>query len=286
MMHIGRRPSVLEGEPFFANTLLLRLINRLFGNQPTPKITTVINYCSNDYRFIRDCVQNAAAFSEEVLVPYSDHFYDGTPENKALLAQTITENPEASFIFFPYNPDLQVNAQHWVTWARVVGWQNSHPSTTHLLFLDADEIVEANRFAQWLKSGQFQQNNVLKLANYYYFREPCYQALTYEDSAILILKSCLNESMLMDFEDRHKPWLETPEPKTRMVLGLDGLPMVHHYSWVRTKAQMLKKVQTWGHNQDRNWVKLVENEFERDFSGTDFVHGYQYKTVVPYINPH
>ena len=28
----------------------------------------------------------------------------------------------------------------------------------------------------------------------------------------------------------------------RMQLGVDGQPMVHHFSWVRSEAMMLKKV--------------------------------------------
>ena len=64
----------------------------------------------------------------------------------------------------------------------------------------------------------------------------------------------------------------------------NGLPMLHHYSWVRTKEQMLKKVRTWWHNKDRNWEKSVEEEFSRPFSGKDFVHGYEYKTVENKFN--
>jgi hypothetical protein len=125
--------------------------------------------------------------------------------------------------------------------------------------------------------------NVMKLANYYYFREPVYQSLTFEDSVILVKKSLLSEAMIMDFEDRNKPFLEIPEPKERMVFGPENKPMIHHYSWVRTKEEMLKKVKTWGHSEDRDWISLVEKEFQSEFSGTDFVHGYKYKTVKSFI---
>jgi hypothetical protein len=42
---------------------------------------------------------------------------------------------------------------------------------------------------------------------------------------------------------------------------------------------MLQKVSAWGHANDTNWVELIEEEFSREFSGTDFVHGYEYEII-------
>ena len=70
--------------------------------------------------------------------------------------------------------------------------------------------------------------------------------------------------------------------KIRDVLGLDDKPMFHHYSWVRTKEQLLLKVRCWSHNWERDWTKLVEEEFSRPFSGIDFVHGYSFLEVAPF----
>ena len=44
---------------------------------------------------------------------------------------------------------------------------------------------------------------------------------------------------------------------------------------------MLKKVRAWGHKGDRDWVTLVNQEFTAPFRGTDFIHGYTYKSVKP-----
>lgn len=60
--------------------------------------------------------------------------------------------------------------------------------------------------------------------------------------------------------------------------------MFHHYSWVRTQDEMLKKVRAWGHKGDRNWVQLVNEEFTGPFRGTDFIHGYTYKSVKPFFD--
>jgi len=69
-----------------------------------------------------------------------------------------------------------------------------------------------------------------------------------------------------------------------MVLGLDLKPMIHHYGWAKPKKNLLKKVTTWGHSKDRNWIKLIEKEFSHPFNGTDFLAHYQYKTVKPFVN--
>jgi len=256
---------------------------KILGRQTPVKITTLINYCTNDYKFIGACVEEALKFSIEVIVPYTDYFYDGSPENKALLDKTIQENPRAKFIFFPYDPKLNVLPQHWVTFARVIGWKYSSSETDFILFLDADEVVDGNRFLEWQKGFPLSKMNVIKLANYYYFRDIIYQSETYEDSAVIARKNQLSEEMIMDFLDRDKSFRDITEPKARMVLGADNQPLIHHYSWVRSEAEMIKKVSTWGHSHERDWVQLVKDEFANGFKGVDFVHGYTYKTVKPFI---
>jgi hypothetical protein len=47
---------------------------------------------------------------------------------------------------------------------------------------------------------------------------------------------------------------------------------------------MLKKVRSWGHKEDRNWEDLVEKEFSQEFSGKDFVHGYEFTKVAPFVD--
>jgi hypothetical protein len=264
-------------------SIFKKIKENLTGTQPYVKITTLINYCTNDYKFIGSCIEEALKFSNEVIVPYTDHFYDGTPEDEALLKKTIEENPKAKFEFFPYDSSLDVLPQHWVTFARVVGWRKSNPENEFILFLDADEVVDGNRFLDFLKKFPLSKMNVIKLANYYYFRDVCYQSETYEDSAVIARKNLLSEEMIMDFLDRDKSYREIAEPKARMVLGRDNLPLVHHYSWVRTEEEMIKKVSTWGHSHERNWVDMVKQEFANGFKGVDFVHGYKYKEVTPFI---
>ena len=262
---------------------LINKVKSLISGNKRPTITTLINYCTNDYKFIGACISEALKFSDEVLVPYTDHFYDGSPENRSLLDRTIKENPGARFIFFPYDPSLDVLPQHWVTYARLVGWKAAQPQSDYILFLDADEVVDGDRFLKWLEVFPVSKMKVIKLANYYYFRTVAYQAETFEDSVVLARKNLLSEPMIMDFLDRDKSFRDIAEPKARMVMGPDQKPMIHHYSWVRSEEEMVKKVSTWGHSHERDWVQLVRDEFAHGFKGVDFVHGYRYKEVTPFI---
>lgn len=261
--------------------LLHRLKDLVAGSDPRVRIATLINYCSNDYRFLRACIQQAALFSDQVLVPFSDHFFDGIPENLSLLKKSEEENPEARFLFFPFEPGRE--SQHYVTFARWVALREVRSEIDYVLFLDADEVVDGQAFLKWKKRFPIARFSALKLANFYYFREPQWQAEVWEDSPLLIRKNLLQQDWIQHFDDRQHPWNLSPEPKQRRVCGLNGQPMVHHYSWVRTREEMLRKVQSWGHNQERNWIELVEAEFQKPFSGKDFVHGYSYKEVKPFL---
>jgi hypothetical protein len=113
------------------------------------------------------------------------------------------------------------------------------------------------------------------LANYWYFREPTYRATTLEDSVVLVRRFLVGEIDLKAKRERGQfVGATTPRRVTWC-----GQPMVHHYSWVRTKAEMLRKVRSWGHRDKKDWVTLVEEEFSRPFNGRCFVHDYRFDVV-------
>ena len=67
--------------------------------------------------------------------------------------------------------------------------------------------------------------------------------------------------------------------------GLDNQPLFHHYSWVKKKEEMLKKVSCWGHREDKDWEPLVHKEFSEEFRGEDCLYGLTYKEVYPFRDP-
>jgi len=105
--------------------------------------------------------------------------------------------------------------------------------------------------------------------------------LTFEDSVILAKRTALRSDILLHQKERDAIYDLLPNPKRRNVTDSNGAPLFHHYSWVRTKEEMIKKVSAWGHKNDRDWVSLVGEEFAAPFRGTDFIHGYKYQTVKP-----
>jgi hypothetical protein len=248
------------------------------------KITTILMYCSNDFRWIEKCVEQASKISEEIIIPICDHYFDGTPENREILDKTyelLNNNPKVQIIEFEWSPGHPT--YYWANMARIIGKEYSLPETDWILWLESDEIIDDIAFNKWIESKEYEQYDSFKLANYWYFREPIYQAKNWEDSVVLVRKELVNFD-LSNPREREQCHEFLPVRKKREILGVDNLPMIHHYSWVRTKDEMLRKVKSWTHSGDRDWISQVEKEFEHDFNGSDFIHGYQYNIVENKFN--
>lgn len=249
-----------------------------------PKIATVINFCTIDYKFIRHCISGVLPFSEMVVVPYADRLFDNTYENRELIETARNENPGAIFKEFNYHHSIteKIGTHFWHNFARWVGVASLPADIDFVLFLDADEIVESERFTEFIGHTDFGPYNYLYFANYWYFRQPIYRARNIEVSPVMVKKSVISKDIVF-FSDERGNFSMLPNG-LRGVLGMNKKPMIHHYSWVRTRQEMLSKVQSWAHKSDRDWVSLVKKEFSQGFNGTDFIHGYQYDIVEPYIN--
>lgn len=252
-------------------------------------LATVVNFCTNESRFIHVCLNQALQFSSQVIVVVCDHFFDGTNENIELLQQIYRAFPECLFIEYPFIPEkIPKNvfkrirpANFWHSLSRLIASNYVEETIDHILFLDADEIPDSKRFIEWLSCSDYHGHSVIKLANYWYFREACYQAEKWEDSIVFAHRRALEPHFILNQEERNAIYDSLPGPKRRMVVGIDGTPMFHHYSWVRSEEEMLKKVSAWGHKGDQEWSQLVKNEFSGPFKGVDFVHQYPCKTVPP-----
>lgn len=239
------------------------------------KISTIINYCSNEERFINQCIDSVLEFSTDIIVPVSDHLFNGETENLDSIEQTKRNNPSAQFLIYEWTSGKP--ARYWHNYSRLVAAQQIKDRCDWILFIDADEIVDTNLFNQFIP--QLSTNldiNSYKLANYWYFREPIYRAQQIEDSAIIV-RSELSTNINLNDYDREREQFEYYNTK-RMVM-VDNQPIIHHYSWVRTKEEMFKKVQSWGHNQDKDWISLVEEEFSRPFNGKCFINNYSFRVL-------
>ena len=70
------------------------------------KIATVISYCTHDYKWLKPCVEKVKQFSSQVIIPISDHFFNGEPEDDELLNKSIAEITEVDWLGFEYNPTM------------------------------------------------------------------------------------------------------------------------------------------------------------------------------------
>ena len=65
------------------------------------KVAVIINYCSNDYVFLKPCIDAVRPFASEIIVPYCDHFVDGSEENHEVLVKSVAENDGVEFVELP-----------------------------------------------------------------------------------------------------------------------------------------------------------------------------------------
>lgn len=254
-----------------------------------PPVATVINFCTNEARFLRACIEECRLFSRQILIPVCDHFHDGAEENRRLLEQIYRSFPDCYFLEYPFVPKgistkvfRDISPAHfWHSASRAIACRFLSEEIERVLFLDADEVPEGEKFLTWIFESDYAQHTVQKLANYWYFREPTYRAEAWEDSIVFARKRALNLPLLLHDEERNAIYDLLPNPKRRKVVGSDRQPMFHHFSWVRTKEEMLRKTEKWGHRSDRDWKGLIEAEFFAPFSGKDFIHGYRYLECSP-----
>ena len=257
----------------------------------------VMPLSSCDVDFAEDSIREALRCAGAVAVAYATHLSDGTPEDLSYVAAlrarldgaAAAAGSQLLWVAIEWQPGL--SSRFWVRYLRWAALPRLPPSVRAVLWLDSDEVLDAPRFRAWWAArglaAVLHRGVPHKLANYVYFRETRFQAVQLEDSAVLCRREGLTVSQF--FDNPHAEREMFAAGARRAVPGLDGAPIMHHYSWVRSKALMLQKVRSWGHKDDagRDWVAAVEAEFEHPFTGRDIVHGdaYSYRTVEqPWID--
>ena len=250
-------------------------------------ISVVINYCSLEREFLNICIRECLKFSDDIVVSYGSHFYDGTVEDHEHIKQEILNNQNIRFVKYEVDASIDLSKQRGVEtrphayWHNLARWTgiNAIKRNEWILFLDVDEIPDGERLKAWCEEVQLEQDANYSLANYWYFKSPNYQATEWEETTkIIYSKNITEDSIFGDFERDHLQ--NTAGKKTaHFVLGLDGLPLIHHFSWVRKKEVLLRKIKSWGHkDQIADPTNYVESIFKNK-NINDSVHNYKYKYV-------
>ena len=254
----------------------------------------VIVASSDELRFLRATLREAAHLFQEVLIMFGTRYWDEVRAENTNAIEAFKEECASGYtnvrVMWYRVPEDALNfmkgsvqpAMYWEGHARRHAVNEMKPCE-YVLFLDSDEVIDGKEFAAFLAAKTHTHFSALKLANYWYWREPIYRAKDYlEDSAVLIRSDKFKPLHLYSNTGRHGVFANChPSETKRMVMSPNGTPMIHHYSWVRSKEEMRKKVTTWGHREDRHdWLERVDEEFSRDFNGTDFLKQLDYITTV------
>jgi hypothetical protein len=239
------------------------------------KFDAIIPFCSEDSIYIQPCIDNLRGVANKIIITYWNKMFDGSDENFDIINNIINNNKDIKFININFEP--KQDKMWYYCHSRYIGYLESSEESEYILLLDSDEIFEKNKFVEWIKNTN--EFNAAYFANYWYFRDKKYQAKNYEDSPVMINKKFIKKENFYNSSDR-RIYITMQDSKIyRYVLGLDGLPMCHHYSWVLSKEKMIKKIMRSAHENDKDWMPLIDKEFSRDFNGTDFVHGYSYNIL-------
>ncbi|MBI2418642.1 MAG: tetratricopeptide repeat protein [Ignavibacteriales bacterium] len=274
---------------YASKDMLMKLYNQVYKQRYTAfpirnEFATIINFSSLDESFIDACIDNVLDVSTKVVVIGFSKLFDGQDDLKGM-QKIIDRNKykNVEFVIKDLPPKtFESNAvYHNIT--RIFGFEYVKDSAPYVLFIDGDEVAEKQLLQQW-KDTFAGDVITTRFFNYWYFREPVFQAENLEWSPVLFDTNFLK--FLLDFN--YKDIYRQPFDRNFYEFTNDRVSpaIFHHFSWVRTKLQMLDKVKNWGHKNDRNWTDLVEEEFQHEFTGQDFVHGYSYKTIENIFNIH
>lgn len=258
-------------------------------------IACIVNYCSQDYRFLDLCLKELKKLFSSILIPVCDHFFNGEKEDAALLKLGYKTHPDVTFIQFAYGDKLyglspllyeeSKTIHYWHSTARYVGYHFLPQHIQWVLFLDIDEVIDVNRFTDWMQRAFEKKINAYRFDSFFYFRSPQFRAKTYTQNALLVKRSELHPDLLLLVAERMGTFDRMQDPRLCHIRGCDDRPLFHHYAWVRSEQELFSKVQRWGHHGERNWSEKLLEEFSEPFRGEDLLYGLSYEKTAPLHNP-
>ena len=212
-------------------------------------ITTIINYCTNDYRYLDSCISEAKKFSKQIIISVCDHFFDGRKECRELLHRSYTEHPDCDFVEFEFDnkksygfytsitPESYDWIHYWHSTNRYVGFNFVNKNSKYVLFIDVDEICSGDKFLNWLNNFNYKEYDVLRFYSYFYFRKPQYRSKTFSINALMIKKDIIQGEELLSLFEREGVFFNVGKKKLHAILDFDKTPLFHHYSWVKPKKE-------------------------------------------------
>lgn len=256
------------------------------------KIGCVVSYCSLERHFLKHTLRECSKFASHIVVSYADKLYDLTPDNQHndQLVRIKEDFPHVTFVQYTIDkidelidaPELNNRAVYWHNRARWEGLRVLNPECQYVMFMDADEVPEGDRVKNFLKGTQAPDplTPAVKFANWWYMREPTLRFRGIEDSVVMVPRTrvATRDSVVLCESERNNL---ADAPVVRNVSDGGSSPMFHHFSWVRTPEDLVRKVQLWGHRNDRDWETAVRTELARPIQPghVDVIFGRMYDIV-------
>ena len=253
-------------------------------------VSVVINYCSNEKPFLDPLLKECRKFSNDIVVSYGSHLYDGTPEDHEYMDSCVTLYTDVKFVKYNVDVKMEISNMKGIRFRKNAYWHNLARYTgvqalekkDWVFIIDADEIPDGDAVKEWLKSVKLENDKCYKIATYWYFKSPTYQAQQLEDSILLIHYRYLTEDNIFADWERDSLIQLSGCQLVRTVKGVDDNILWSHFSWVRPREALLHKIKNWGHASDIfknvNAEQIVEYIYHSD-SVNDIVHGYRYNVV-------
>lgn len=235
------------------------------------KIAAVISYSSYHNAFIDRTVKEAEKVCDYVLVVSYKDFFDNVKDDALI--------PQKNHLILENSPSKPSRWHH--NESRRLGYETVKLTGEYdfIFFIDSDEVLEGDRVKLWLDTVE--QGESYKLAHFWYYRDTCYRADKVEEGAVLVAKETL-ESPTMNWQGNRER--EDFTTSWNYMASYQNKVLGHHYSWAGTEEMLIKKVKSWGHNEDNlPWQDIVRKEFQHDFNYTCPFKPYTFTKIEPYI---
>lgn len=257
-------------------------------------LSIVISYCSNEECFLEAILEQCSKASDDIVVSFGSHLFDGTPEDLSKIQIVAEKYPAVMFVQYPVTNNnysgIGVKHRPQAYWHNMARWSGISSLTNYdwVLFLDADEIPEGDKLKQWWTmmetSSLLNHNTTYKMANYWYFKDPTNRAKVLEDSVLLIHAKYLSKYNIFGDMERDHLIQQSGTRLVRQTKGVKGEVLFHHYSWVRSRAGLTHKIKNWGHaNEYSNPDAIIELIYSND-EVNDVIHKYSYDKVANHFN--
>jgi hypothetical protein len=121
------------------------------------KMASVINYKTEDYDNIKNCIDSVDDISTMINVSISDHKYNGDEENPDITKRTYDElhkdGDKLNFIQYEFDKSINADEKYWKNVSRYLGSKYLKGDYDWILFIDSDETLLIDNFKKFINNS-------------------------------------------------------------------------------------------------------------------------------------